>query len=174
MLQRAGPFARLAFMVIAVTVGRATGLTAQTPSRPWKLTAAFTGLRVGGSTKWIYGPELGLRRDIGTHWGLGLRASLPVLDTAPFSDDGAVALDLGPTLTFTTSYRTELGLAAGATAFLVGDAAELTDGGIGAFADAHGIAWLTPALGVTAGATVRLGNSGTAYPSLSAGLALRF
>lgn len=174
MLQRAAPFARLAFMVIAVTVGCATGLTAQTPSRPWKLTAAFTGLRVGGSTKWVYGPELGLRRDIGARWGLGLRASLPILDTAPFSDDGAAALDFGPTLTFMASDRGELGLAAGVTAFLVGDAGELTDGGIGAFADAHGTVWVTPALGVTAGAAGRIASGNTVYPSLSAGLALRF
>ena len=157
-----------------MVVASATGVTAQTPCRPWKLTAAFTGLRVGGSTRWVYGPELGVRRDIGPHWGIGLRASLPVLDTAPFSDDGAVALDLGPTYTFTAGKRTELGLAAGATGFLVGDAGELTDGGIGAFADAHGTAWLTPALGLTANATVRLANSGSAYPSLSAGLSLRF
>ena len=150
-----------------------TGTAQGAPSRPWTLTAAFTGLRSGGSAGMVYGPELGLRRDFGPRWGVQLRASLPVLDTEQFSDDGAAALDLGPTLTFARE-RTELGLSAGATAFLVSDQGEVLDGGIGAFVGGHATAWLGKAVGATAGADVRISGRGEAYPSLSVGLAVRF
>ena len=174
MVRKAKPLAAIAFLLAVGATAGGAGLAAQTPTRPWNVTAAFGALRVGGATNWVYGPEVGLRRDIGPHWGVGLRAALPVLDTAPYSDDGAVALDLGATLNYPVGQHTEAGLAAGATAFLVADAGELTDGGIGVFADAHATRWMTPALGITAGATVRIAGSGTAYPSLSGGLALRF
>ena len=121
----------------------------------------------------MYGPELGIRRDFGPRWGVQLRASLPVMDTEQYADDGAAALDLGPTLTFATE-KAEFGLSAGATAFLVGDRGELVDGGIGAFVGGHATAWLSGSIGATAGADVRVSGGGEAYPSLSVGLALRF
>ena len=77
-------------------------------------------------------------------------------------------------MTFTAGKRTELGLAAGLTGFLVAEAGKLTDGGVGAFADAHGTRWFTPAFGLTAAGAVRVADSGTGYPSLSAGVTLRF
>ena len=121
----------------------------------------------------MYGPELGIRRDFGSRWGVELRASLPVLDTDQGTDDGAAALDLGPTLTF-ASEKGELGLSAGATAFLVGDRGELVDGGIGGFVGGHATAWLSGNVGAVAGAKVRVSGGGSAYPSLSVGLAVRF
>jgi hypothetical protein len=150
------------------------GLAAQgLPHRPWTVTGAFTGLRTGGIGGWVYGPELGIRRDFGPRWGVELRASLPVLDADQGTDDGAAALDLGPTLTFATD-KGEFGISAGATAFLVGDRGELIDGGIGGFVGGHATAWLGENLGAVAGAKVRLSRGGSAYPSLSAGLAVRF
>lgn len=179
MFLNAKPFSRFSLLVMVLAASRAQALSAQALSaqggRPkaWTATVALTGLRVGKSDSWAYGPELGLRRDFGPRWGVVLRASLPIFDTQPFSDDGAVALDLGPTLSFRTD-RTELGLSAGATGFLVGDRGELIDGGVGAFADGHATAWLTPGVGLVAGATVRLAGDGAAYPSISAGLSAKF
>ena len=98
---------------------------------------------------------------------------LPVFDIDQSPGDGAAALDLGPTLTFPTG-KGELGLSAGATAFLVGDYGEFTDGGIGGFVAGHATAWLSGNLGAVAGAMVRVSGRGGAYPSLSAGLAVRF
>ena len=165
---------RFAFLVLVLAGSQVPALAAQgLPHRPWTVTAAFTGLRTGGIGGWVYGPELGIRRDFGPRWGVELRASLPVLDTDQGTDDGAAALDLGPTLTFATD-KGEFGLSAGATAFLVGDRGELVDGGIGGFVGGHATAWLTPSVGAVAGAKVRLSGGGSAYPSLSAGLAVRF
>lgn len=174
MLRTANAFRRFALLAV-VLAGWPRAATAQTepPRRPWTLTAAFTGLRISDESGVVYGPELSLRRDFGPRWGVELRASLPVLDAAQYSDDGAAALDLGPTLTFATA-KAEFGLAAGATAFLVGDRGELADGGIGAFASGHATAWLSKRVGAVAGATVRVSGAGNAYPGLSVGLALRF
>ncbi len=174
MFRRANPLHRFVFLVVALAGWRVPALAAQAaPSRPWTITAAFTGLRTGATGGWVYGPELDIRRDFGAHWGVGLRAALPVLDTDPGSDDGAAAIDLGPTLAFSSAKR-EFGLSAGATAFLVGDRGELIDGGIGGFASGHATAWLTESIGAVAGVTVRIAGGGDAYPSLSAGLAVRF
>ena len=165
---------RIAFLVVAMAGSEVPPLVAQgLPHRPWTVTADFTGLRTGGVGGWVYGPELGIRRDFGPRWGVELHASLPVLDTDQGSDDGAAALDLGPTLTFATD-KGELGLSAGATAFLVGDRGELVDGGIGGFVAGHATAWLSGNVGAVAGAKVRVSGGGAAYPSLSAGLAIRF
>lgn len=174
MLPSAKPFRRCALLVVALAGARAQAAIAQEPSRrPWTITASFTGLRLNESRGVVYGPELGLRRDFGPRWGVELRASLPLLDNDQGTDDGAGALDLGPTLTFATA-KAEFGLAAGATAFLVGDSGELSDGGIGGFAGGHATAWLSESLGAVAGANVRVSGKGKAYPSLSAGLSVRF
>jgi len=132
----------------------------------------FTGLRTGAEAGWVYGPELGVRRDFGAHGGVELRAALPVLDTEQYSDDGSAALDLGPTLTFADG-KAEYGLSAGATGFLVADRGELVDGGIGAFAGGHVTARLTTGLGAVADARVRISGDAV-YPSLSLGIAARF
>ena len=143
MLRSANPCHRIAFLVVVLAGSQVPALVAQgLPHRPWTVTADFTGLRTGGVSGWVYGPELGIRRDFGPRWGVELRASLPVLDTDQGTDDGAAALDLGPTLTF-ASDKGELGFSAGATAFLVGDRGELVDGGIGGFFGGHGTAWLS-------------------------------
>lgn len=174
MFRNAKSFSRFALLVMALAASGAAALPAQTlPPKAWTATLALTGLRVGASDSWLYGPELGVRRDFGPHWGVGLRASLPIYDTKPFTDDGAVALDFGPALSFKGD-KSELGFSVGATGFLVGDSGELIDGGIGGFADGHATAWLTPRLGVVGGATVRVAGDGAAYPSLSAGLSARF
>ncbi len=173
MFRRANPLHRLV-LLIAIPAGcQASALHAQAASpRPWNVTAAFTGLGTGATAGWVYGPELGIRRDFGRHWGVGLRAALPVFDTEPYSDDGAVALDLGPTLTFATG-RAEFGFSAGATGFLVADGGELSGGGIGAFAGGQATAWLTRSVGAVVSANVRVAG-GAAFPSLGAGLAVRF
>jgi len=164
----------IALLAFLATVPPTSDLAAQTASaRPWTVTAAFTGLRTGGESGVVYGPELAIRRDFGSQWGLELRASLPVLDVDRGTDDGAGAIDLGPTLSFRTE-RSELGLGAGATAFLVGDGGELVDGGIGGFVGGHATAWFGPNVGGTIGALVRVSGRGGTYPSLSAGLAFRF
>ena len=174
MLRSANSRHRFAFLVLVLAGSQVPALAAQgVPHRPWTVTAAFTGLRTGGVGGWVYGPELAIRRDFGPRWGVELSASLPVLDTEQYTDDGAGALDLGPTLTFATDKR-EFGLSAGATAFLVGDRGELVDGGIGGFVGGHATAWLTPSIGAVVGAKVRVSGGGSAYPSLSAGLAARF
>jgi hypothetical protein len=174
MLPNAKSFRHFALLLAALAGWQASALRAQAaPSRPWTLTASFTALSPGGGEGWFYGPELGIRRDFGAHLGVGLRAALPVFETDPGTDDGAAAIDLGPTLTFRGA-RSEFGLAAGATGFLVGGGGELIDGGIGGFASGHATAWLTQSLGAVAGATVRISGSGEAYPSLSAGLTVRF
>lgn len=171
-------FARLGLFVVLLAGLGASVLAAQARPRPWTLAATFTGLRVGGASGMLYGPELGIRRDFARadsipRWGVQLRASLPVLDADCCTDDGAGAIDLGPTLTF-AGERGELGLEAGATAFLVGDSGELLDGGIGAFIGGHGTTWLGSNVGAVLGANVRVSSGGNTYPSVSAGLALRF
>ena len=174
MFRRANPFHRIVFLVAALLGWRAPALRAQAAGPgPWTVTAGFTGLRTGATAGWVYGPELGIRRDFGPRWGVELRAALPVLDTEAYTDDGAAAIDLGPTLTFRTD-KTELGASAGITGFLVGDGGELIDGGIGAFAAGHATAWFSRHVGAVAGVNVRIAGSGAAYPSLSAGLAVRF
>jgi hypothetical protein len=174
MLWSANSCHRIAFLVVAMAGSQVRSLVAQgLPHRPWTVTADFTGLRTGGLGGWAFGPELGIRRDFGPRWGVELLASLPVFDTDRITGRGAAALDLGPTLTFATG-KGELGLSAGATAFLVGDQSELVDGGIGGFVAGHATAWLSGNVGAVAGAKVRVSGGGAAYPSLSAGLAVRF
>ena len=174
MLRSVNSCHRIAFLVVAMAGSQLPPVVAQdVPHRPWTVTADFTGLRTGGVGGWAYGPELGIRRDFGPRWGVELLASLPVFDTDRFTGRGAAALDLGPTLTFATD-KGELGLSAGATAFLVGDYGEFTDGGIGGFVAGHATAWLSGNVGAVAGAKVRVSGGGAAYPSLSAGLAVRF
>jgi hypothetical protein len=164
----------ITLLVVLAPVTAGSDLAAQTPSpRPWTVTAAFTWLRTGGACGVVYVPELAIRRDFGSQWGLELRASLPVLDVDRGTDDGAGAIDLGPTLSFKTE-QTEFGLTAGATAFLVGDGGELVDGGIGGFVGGHATAWFGANVGGTLGANVRVSGRGDTYPSLSAGLAFRF
>jgi hypothetical protein len=165
---------RIVFLVVAMTGSPLAALVAQDlPHRSWTVTADLTGLRTGGVGGWAYGPELGIRRDFGPRWGLELRASLPAFNADPGTGGGAGALDLGPTLTSVTGKR-ELGLSAGATAFLVGDDGELIDGGIGGFVAGHATAFLSGHVGAVAGAMVRVSGGGAVYPSLSAGLAVRF
>jgi hypothetical protein len=161
-------------LLVALVVTAAAGpLSAQSAkSRAWTLTGAMTAFGGGGLDRWLFGPELGVRYDFGEHWGVGLRASLPVFDSGAYSDDGAVALDLGPTYTF-KGLDSEVVLSAGASAFLVGDGGELTDGGIGPFVAGHATRWLSPAIGLSVGATVRVGSVGGVFPSVSAGLSLR-
>ena len=174
MLRSANGFHRFGLLLLVLAGLPVRAAVAQgLPLRAWTITADFTGLRIGGSSGWVYGPELGIRRDFGPRWGLELTASLPVLDTEQYADNGAAALDLGPTLTLANN-KGELGFSAGATAFLVGDASELVDGGIGGFFGGHGTAWLTPSLGAVVAAKVRVSGEGSAYPSLSLGLAVRF
>lgn len=174
MLRSANRFHRFALPLLVLAGLPVRAAVAQgLPHRPWTITADFTGLSIGGSSGWVYGPELGVRRDFGPRWGLELTASLPVLDTEQYADNGAGALDLGPTLTLANN-KGELGFSAGATAFLVGDASELVDGGIGGFFGGHGTAWLTSSLGAVVAAKVRVSGEGNAYPSLSLGLAVRF
>ena len=45
---------------------------------------------------------------------------------------------------------------------------------IGGFFGGHGTAWLTPSLGAVVAAKMRVSGGGSVYPSLSAGLAVRF
>jgi hypothetical protein len=174
LMQTAKSFCCFAFAIAALAGSGASALIAQAaPARPWTITATFTGLRTGGSSGVVYGPELAIRRDFGPRWGVQLRASLPVLETEQYTDDGAAALDLGPTLKFATE-KAEFGLSAGATAFLVGDRGELVDGGIGVFVGGRATTWLSKAIGVVAGADVRISGGGHVYPSLSGGLTARF
>lgn len=174
MFRRANPLHPLALFVTLLTGWQASALHAQAASpRPWNVTAAFTGLRTGATAGWVYGPEFGIRRDFGRHWGVGLRAALPVFDTEPYADDGAAAIDLGPTLTFATG-KAEFGFSAGATGFLVANGGELSGGGIGAFAGGQATAWLIQSVGAVVSANVRVAGGGAAFPSLSAGLAVRF
>lgn len=178
MLRSANPFHRFAFLVVVLAGSQIPALAAQElPLRPWTVTVAFTGLRTDGASGWLYGPELGIRRDfgrdIGPRWGVELRASLPALDTDAGTDDGAAFLDLGPTLRL-ASDKGEFVLSAGATAFLVADRGELSDGGIGGFFGGQGTLWLSKQLGAVAGARARLSGGGSVYPSMGVGLALRF
>ena len=178
MLRSANRCHRFAFLVVVLAGSQVPGLAAQDLAhRPWIVTAAFTGLRSGGVSHWLYGPELSIRRDfgrdIGPRWGVELRASLLALDTYEGTDDGAGFLDLGPTLSF-ASDKGEFVVSAGATAFLVGDRGELADAGIGGFFGGQGTRWLSEHLGVVAGARARVSHGRTVYPSLSAGLAVRF
>jgi hypothetical protein len=173
MFRSANPCHRFAFLVLLLAGSQVPALGAQgQPQRPWTVTAAFTGLRTGGDGGWLYGPELGIRRDIGPRWGVELRASLPLVD-ADGTDDDAGFLDLGPTLRF-ASDQGEFVFSAGATAFLVGGRGEFVDGGIGGFFGGQGTVWLSKHVGAVAGARARLSGGGTVYPSLSAGLAVRF
>jgi hypothetical protein len=178
MFRSANRFHRFALLVLVLAGSQVPVLAAQDPPhRPWTVTAAFTGLRSGGVSGWLYGPELGIRRDfggdIGPRWGVELRASLPLLDTDQGTDDDAGFLDLGPTLRF-ASDKGEFVFSAGATAFLVGDRGEFVDGGIGGFFGGQGTVWLSKHVGAVAGARARLSGGGSVYPSLSAGLAVRF
>ena len=174
MIRTANWFCRIVFLLVLGAVSAASVGEAQSASRPpWTLSAAFTGLRTGATAGWVYGPELGIRRDFGSRWGVLLRASLPILDTEPFSDDGAAAIDLGPTLTLAGG-NVEYGLALGATGFLVSDVGELIGGGIGAFADVHATLRLNPTFGLVAGTNVRVAGDGAIYPSISLGVAARF
>jgi hypothetical protein len=173
MFRSANPCHRFAFLVLVLAGSPIPALAAQDlPHSSWTVTAAFTGLKSGGASGWQYGPELGIRRDIGPRWGVELRASLPVVD-ADGTDNDAGFLDLGPTLRF-ASDKGEFVLSAGATAFLVGDRGEFVDGGIGGFFGGQGTAWLGKHLGAVVGARARLSGGGSVYPSLSAGLAVRF
>jgi hypothetical protein len=174
MLRNANLCHRFAFLIVILAGSQVPGLAAQDlPHRPWTVTAAFTGLRTGGVGGWLYGPELGIRRDIGPRWGVELRASLPLVDPHQGTDDDAGFLDLGPTLRF-ASDKGEFVFSAGATAFLVGDRGEFVDGGIGGFFGGQGTLWLSKHLGAVAGARARLSGGGSVYPGLSAGLAVRF
>jgi hypothetical protein len=162
---------RLSFTLPILCALGWTALDAQSGPPGWTVSGGLAAIRVGDREGWGYGPEVGVRRDFGRNWGVGLRLALPALG----SDTGAAgaAIDLGPTLTHVTP-RMELGLSAGATGFLVGDHADLVDGGLGLFAGGHATVWLTLQLGVMAGADVRSTSGLTGYPSVSAGLAMRF
>lgn len=169
----ARPFCSIALVLLFVAAAASVADAQSAPRSPWTLTAAFTGLRTGATAGWLYGPELGIRRDFGPRWGVLLRASLQVLDTEVFTDDGAAAMDVGPTLTF-ASGKVEYGLAAGATGLLVSDVGELIASGLGAFADAHATVGLSRTFGLVAGTNVRIAGDGSTYPSLSLGVAARF
>ena len=178
MFRSANRCGRFAFLVVVLAGSRVPALAAQgVAHRPWTVTATFSGLRSGGVSTWLYGPELGIRRDfardVGPHWGVELRASLLALDTYGGTDDGAGFLDLGPTLSY-ASDKGEFVVSAGATAFLVGERGELADGGIGGFFGGQGTLWLSKHLGAVAGARARLSGGGSVYPSLGVGLAVRF
>lgn len=139
--------------------------------RRWVLTSALTTVRVGSREGWAYGPELSLRRDGQKAWGFGVRVSLPV--AGGHQDAGGGAIDLGPTVT-AVGRGGEFGLSFGGTAFLLGGSGELTGGGVGGFADLHGTVWLGPRVGFAGGATIRIGSGLSVFPSLSAGLSVRF
>ena len=162
---------RLSFTLLILCALRWNALDAQSGPPGWTVSGGLAAIRVGDREGWGYGPEVAVRRDFGRRWGVGLRVALPALG----SDNRAAgaAIDLGPTLTHVTP-QMELGLSAGATAFLVGDHADLVDGGLGLFAGGHATVWLTRQLGVMVGADVRLASGGTGYPSVSAGTAIRF
>ena len=122
MLRSANRCHRFALLLLVLAGSPVRSAVAQgLPHRPWTITADFTGLRTGGAAAGSTAPSLAIRRDFGPRWGVELTASLPVLDTEQYADNGAAALDLGPTLTLANN-KGELGFSAGATAFLVGDA----------------------------------------------------
>ncbi len=156
--------------IIAAAAIAATGALAAAPlhaqiprARPWKLTLAGEALHSGA---WGFGPHLSIRRDLGAHWGVELTAALPAFG----SNNGGAAVDLAATYA-TLDGPTELGGTLGVSGFLVGDASEFTGGGVGVIAGGHVTQWVAPALGFTAGATIRIAMG--AYPSLYAGLTLR-
>ncbi len=163
------PLIEITLIALAASAVAARQSEAQAPAfRHWNLTASATGISVGSREGWGYGPELSVRYDGRNRWGAGLTLSLPVFGGGA----GGAAADLGATWT-QQGRRTDLGATAGVTAFLVGDSSELVGGGIGGFAGGHVTQWLTPGLGVTASAKVRVTATG-AYPSVSAGLSVRF
>jgi hypothetical protein len=170
MPRRCSSWHPVSWIVFALGTLPAVALQAQAAPLPrWTITGALTTMRVGGQAGWGYGPELGIRRDVGGQWGIALNLAAPALRP----DADGMAIDLGPTLTHVTR-RTELGFSAGGTAFLVGDSSELTGGGLGLFAGGHATAWLAGPLGLVAATTLRYTSDGMAYPSLSGGIAVRF
>jgi hypothetical protein len=138
---------------------------------------AYTGLWIGDAKRWYVGPELGIRRDFGLHWGVGLLLSVPGFNPVQGPNNTAAALDLGPTFTF-VGRQAEFGITAGATGFVVISGGGLLHGGVDPFTGGHATAWITDHVGATISAKLRVasgaGAGAGAYPSLSAGLAVRF
>lgn len=167
-LLRSAAFAGLlAIVLVAPTANAQRSGPAGLRQPPWTLTGSFEMLRVGQES-WGSGPAFGIRRDFGPRWGVELRAALPAFGS---TGDGGGAIDLAATYT-SVKAATEFGGALGATGFLVGDASELTDGGIGLYLAAHATRWLTHAVGLTVGANLRTASG--AYPGVYGGLAVRF
>ncbi len=149
--------------------GEAQSREAQAPTpriRRFSLAAGISTIQVGNRNDWGYGPELGFRRDFGS-WGVRLNIAAPAFG----SNAGGAAIDLGPSLV-RVRRDYELGASAGLTALLIGDNAELVDGGAGVFGEGHAALLLGPAFGFTLGSTLRLGRNGV-YPGVSAGVVLR-
>jgi len=161
---------RLSFTLPILCALGWTALDAQSGPPRWTVSGWLAAIRFCYRAGWGYGPEVAVRRDFG-RWGVGLRVALPALG----SDTGAAgaAMDPGPTLTHVTP-RMELGLPAGVTALLVGDHADLVDGGLGLFAGGHATVWLTRQVGAVAGADIRSTSGLKGCPSVSAGMAIRF
>jgi hypothetical protein len=157
----------LASVLVAPTANaqRSDSVDLRHPS--WTLTGSLDMLHVGPES-WGSGPALGIRRDFGPTWGVELRTALPAFGS---TGGGGAAIDLAATY---TSIRgaTEFGGALGATGFLVGNDAELIDGGIGLYLAAHATSWLSHAFGLTVGANLRAGSG--AYPGVYGGMAVRF
>ena len=144
--------------------------------RAWVINPGVSILRVDSDADdWGIGPSLAIRRDFGVRAGVARRWGVELTAAAPAfggNNAGGVAADLGATLTWGRP-RTELGLAAGVSALLVGDDSELVGGGIGGFVGAHGTVWLGSTLGLFAETRGRLAGVGGAYVSGSAGISVR-
>ena len=143
--------------------------------RSWVISPGWAFLRVNSDADgWGFGPSLAIRRDfhvspeVPRRWGVELSASAPAFG----NNAGGVATDLGATLTWAGDRR-EAGLAAGLTAFLVGDASEFVGGGVGGFVGGHATAWLGGNIGLFVEARGRLAAYGGPYLSGSAGAAIR-
>ncbi len=168
--RRCHSICRLGLLIALGSTARGSALQGQPiPHSRWTTAVGFTAIRVGAREGWGYGPELSIRRDVRGKAGVELRLSLPALR----ENAGAAAIDLGPTWTAFRTPRTELVLSGGVTAFLAGDASELIDGGLGVYAGAQVTTWQSPRFGLTLGSRLRL-TPGGAYPSFTAGIAVRF
>ena len=161
-------YRHITFMVTFLAIPGSRLHAQREPLPRWTISSGFAAIRVGKHEGWGVGPELSFGPRLGEHAGVRLRLSLPAFGT----NAGGGAVDLGLTLT-RASRHAEVGVAAGATAFLVGDNSELTGGGLGLFVGGHATAWVHRRFGLTTGLDLRLGQEGGLYPSLSAGIAVR-
>ena len=167
-LLRFAAFAGLLATVLVTPTANAQGPGAVALRRPvWTLTGSFEALRIGPES-WGSGPALAsaVTSDRGgvSSSGLPCRRSALVVT--------AVARLISQPHSPASGSRRIGGGALGATGFLVGDASELTDGGIGVYLAAHVTRWLTHALGLSVGANLRTASG--VYPGIHGGVAVRF